>query len=62
MQFHISNMIRLFFVKFNQLFRSGKIEAFEDVILEQEQIIGDTASRVDTAMTRMKDIDRIGSF
>ena len=39
-----------------------KIEAFEDVILEQEQIIGDTASRVDTAMPRMKDIDRIGSF
>jgi len=33
MKFHISSIIRLFFVKFNQLFRSGKIEVFEPIMI-----------------------------
>ena len=32
MNFHISNILQIFFVKFNQLFRSGKIEAFEAIM------------------------------
>ena len=33
MKFHISSIIQLFFVKFNQLFRSGKIEVFEPIMI-----------------------------
>lgn len=33
MKFHISSIIQFFFVKFNQLFRSGKIEAFEPIMI-----------------------------
>lgn len=32
MNCHISNILQIFFVKFNQLFRSGKIEAFEAIM------------------------------
>jgi len=39
-----------------------KNEALEDVILEQEELISDTAQRIDDSMARMKEIDRIGSF
>lgn len=33
MNSHISNILQLFFIKFNQLFRSGKIEAFEAIMV-----------------------------
>ncbi len=33
MKFHIHSIIQLFFVKFNQLFRSGKIEVFEPIMI-----------------------------
>ncbi len=33
MQFHISSIIQLFFVKFSKLFRSHKIEAFEAIMI-----------------------------
>ena len=39
-----------------------KNEAHEDVVEEQEQLLSEIASRVDSSMARMKDIDRIGSF
>ena len=39
-----------------------KNEVLEDVILEQEELISDTAQRIDDSMVRMKEIDRIGSF
>lgn len=39
-----------------------KNEAQEDVVEEQETIISGIASRIDSSMARMKEIDRIGSF
>jgi len=39
-----------------------KNEVLEDVILEQEELISETAQRIDDSMARMKEIDRIGSF
>ena len=39
-----------------------KNEALEDVILEQEELISDITERIDSSMSRMKEIDRIGSF
>jgi hypothetical protein len=33
MKFHISSIIQIFFVKFNRLFRSHKIEAFEAIMI-----------------------------
>ena len=39
-----------------------KNEAHEDVVEEQEQLLSEIASRVDSSMARMKEIDRIGSF
>jgi len=39
-----------------------KNEAHEDVVEEQEQLLSEIASRVDSSMTRMKEIDRLGSF
>ena len=39
-----------------------KNEVQEDVLEEQETTIAEIASRIDSSMTRMKEIDRIGSF
>lgn len=39
-----------------------KNEAQEDIVEEQETIISGIASRIDSSMARMKEIDRIGSF
>lgn len=39
-----------------------KNEAHEDVVEEQEQLLSEIASRVDSSMARMKEIDRLGSF
>ena len=39
-----------------------KNEASEDVILEQEEIISTMASKIDSAMAKMKDLDSKGSF
>jgi len=39
-----------------------KNEAQEDVVEEQETTIAEIASRIDSSMARMKEIDRIGSF
>lgn len=39
-----------------------KNEAQEDVVDEQETTIAEIASRIDSSMARMKEIDRIGSF
>ena len=39
-----------------------KNEAQEDVVEEQEGVLAEIASRVDSSMARMKEIDRIGSF
>ena len=39
-----------------------KNEVQEDVVEEQETIISGIASRIDSSMARMKEIDRIGSF
>lgn len=39
-----------------------KNEAQEDVVEEQETTLAEIASRVDSSMARMKEIDRLGSF
>ena len=39
-----------------------KNEAVEDVVEEQEVLISEIAERIDGAMARMKEIDRLGSF
>lgn len=39
-----------------------KNEAQEDVVDEQETTIAEIASRIDSSMARMKEIDKIGSF
>lgn len=39
-----------------------KNEAQEDVIEEQELLISKVAERIDSSMTRMKELDKIGSF
>ena len=39
-----------------------KNEAQEDVVEEQETTLAEIASRIDSSMSRMKEIDRIGSF
>lgn len=39
-----------------------KNEAQEDVVEEQETTISEIASRIDSSMARMKEIDRLGSF
>jgi len=39
-----------------------KNEAQEDVVEEQETTLAEIASRIDSSMARMKEIDRIGSF
>lgn len=39
-----------------------KNEAQEDVVEEQETTIAEIANRIDSSMSRMKEIDRIGSF
>ncbi|MBD2395600.1 hypothetical protein H6G11_15230 [Cyanobacterium aponinum FACHB-4101] len=33
MKFHLSSIIQIFFVRFNRLFRSHKIEAFEAIMI-----------------------------
>ena len=38
-----------------------KNEAQEDVVEEQETAIAEIASRIDSSMARMKEIDRLGS-
>jgi hypothetical protein len=39
-----------------------KNEVQEDVMEEQETTLAEIASRIDSSMARMKEIDRIGSF
>ena len=39
-----------------------KNEAQEDAIEEQEVLISQIAERVDESMTKMKELDKIGSF
>jgi len=39
-----------------------KNEANEDVIEEQEELISEIATRIDSSMLKMKELDRIGSF
>jgi len=39
-----------------------KNEAQEDVVEEQETTLAEIASRIDSSMARMKEIDRLGSF
>lgn len=39
-----------------------KNEALEDVVEEQEVLLANIASRIDSSMLRMKELDRIGSF
>lgn len=39
-----------------------KNEAIEDVIEEQEVLISDIAAKIDSSMSRMKELDRLGSF
>jgi len=39
-----------------------KNEAQEDVVEEQETTLAESASRIDSSMARMKEIDRLGSF
>jgi len=39
-----------------------KNEASEDVILEQEEMISTMASKIDSAMVKMKELDSKGSF
>ena len=39
-----------------------KNEAQEDVVEEQELLISDIAEKIDASMTKMKELDKIGSF
>lgn len=39
-----------------------KNEAYEDVVEEQEVLIADIASKIDSSMKQMKDLDKLGSF
>jgi hypothetical protein len=39
-----------------------KNEAYEDVVEEQEVLIADIASKIDSSMKQMKDLDNLGSF
>jgi hypothetical protein len=39
-----------------------KNEALEDVILEQEELVADIAEKIDNSLSRMKEIDQLGSF
>ena len=39
-----------------------KNEAYEDVVEEQEVLISDIASKIDSSMARMKEVDKLGSF
>jgi len=39
-----------------------KNEAYEDVVEEQEVLISEIATKVDSSMKRMKEIDKLGSF
>lgn len=39
-----------------------KNEAHEDIVEEQEELISNIASKVDSSMARMKEIDKLGSF
>jgi len=39
-----------------------KNEAYEDVVEEQEVLISEIATKVDSSMERMKEIDKLGSF
>jgi len=39
-----------------------KNEAQEDVVSEQEQLISDIAGKIDNSMSRMKELDNVGSF
>lgn len=39
-----------------------KNEVYEDVVEEQEVLIADIASKIDSSMKQMKDLDKLGSF
>ena len=39
-----------------------KNEAYEDAVEEQEVVISDIASKIDSSMARMKELDKLGSF
>jgi hypothetical protein len=39
-----------------------KNEAYEDVVEEQEVLIADIASKIDSSMKQMKDLDKLGAF
>jgi hypothetical protein len=39
-----------------------KNEAYEDVVTEQEKLVSEIASKVDESMSRMKEVDQLGSF
>ena len=39
-----------------------KNEAHEDVVTEQEELISDIASKIDSSMATLKEIDKLGSF
>jgi len=39
-----------------------KNETLEDVILEQEELVSNIAEKIDSSMSQMKEIDRLGSF
>lgn len=51
--------ITLIFTTLNLL---RKNEAHEDVVTEQEELISEIASKIDGAMARMKELDKLGSF
>lgn len=39
-----------------------KNEKIEDIVEEQEVLLSEIATRIDSSMLRMKELDRIGSF
>jgi len=39
-----------------------KNEAYEDAVTEQEKLVSEMASKVDESMSRMKEVDQLGSF
>lgn len=39
-----------------------KNEATEDVVEEQEELLSKIASQIDSSMSRMKELDKLGSF
>ena len=51
--------ITLIFTTLNLL---RKNEAHEDVVTEQEELISEIASKIDSSMARMKELDKLGSF